>query len=280
MKLHSIETGTFKLDGGTMFGVVPKSIWSKKYNVDENNMSELSMRCLYIEDGNKKVLIDCGMGTKLDENFLKYYFPNYDNSLLKSLDEIGIKPEEITDLVLTHLHFDHCGGATYRDQDGNIKLQFENAKIHIGEGQVKTYKESNPREKHSMFKENIDCMLNSKNANIIDSKLKLTKNIKLKLFSGHTDDMIIPIVKYNDRKIIYAADLIPTSGNVHVPYVASYDVKPLKVFKEKEKVLTKVAKENSIIFFEHDINIECATIENTEKGFKIKDTFKLEEIVR
>jgi glyoxylase-like metal-dependent hydrolase (beta-lactamase superfamily II) len=271
MKLHSIETGNFKLDGGAMFGVVPKTMWNKVYPADENNLINSPMRCLLIEDGDKKVLIDCGMGEKMDPQLSKFYFLNGDDTLQKSLDRVGVKSEEITDVVLTHLHFDHCGGAV--KPDGS--LQFPNATHWISSSHWDSAHNPNNRERPSFFNENFDPIKEAGKLKIIKKETKLSKSITLKLFYGHTDGLIVPFIKDGKKTLVYTTDFIPSSCHVQLSFICAYDINPLVSVDEKQEFLQEAIEKNYILFFEHDIHTECCSLQQTPKGVRVKETFAL-----
>ena len=280
MKLHKIETGNFKLDGGAMFGVVPKVMWQKLYPADENNLCNWAMRCLLVEDGERKILIDTGIGTKQDEKFLRHYYLNGDDTLEKSLNKAGFSYEDITDVVLTHLHFDHVGGAVSRNEDGELKCTFPNATYHISKAQWEWATKPNRREQASFLKENIYPILDNKQLNIIDfeEKGELFSNFEIRIFNGHTDGQIIPIINYNGKKIAYMGDLLPAVAHIPMPYIMSYDTKPLITLKDKERFFKEAIDEDFILFFEHDIYNECCRLQQTPKGVKMKEVFNLVEI--
>lgn len=279
MKLHTINTGFFKLDGGAMFGVVPKGIWQRTNPADENNLCNWAMRCLLIEDGNQLVLIDNGIGTKQDARFFSFYFLNGDDTLSKSLNKAGFSQDDVTDMFLTHLHFDHCGGGVVVE-NGKSKLAFKNAHYWSNEDHWKWATIPNAREKASFLKENILPIQES-------GQLKFTSPNEASPFSqfdifyasGHTDKMMIPMIRYKDKTICFMADLLPSVGHIPLPYVMGYDTRPLLTLEEKERFLTEAAEKNYILFLEHDPVNECCTVKQTEKGIRLDQTFSLQEIV-
>jgi glyoxylase-like metal-dependent hydrolase (beta-lactamase superfamily II) len=280
MKLYSINTGYFKLDGGAMFGVVPKSIWNKLNPADENNMCNWAMRSLLIEDDNKLILIDNGMGDKQDEKFFSHYFLNGDDSLDKSLAKYGFGKDDITDVILTHLHFDHCGGSIDR-VNGKLVPAFKNATYWSNADHWKWATEPNDREKASFLKENILPIKESgqlKFADIKENKSIITENITLKFVNGHTEAMMLPVIKYKDKTIVYTADLLPAVAHIPLPYVMAYDMFPLTTLNEKKSFLNEALENNYILFFEHDPKVECCNLQLTERGIRQKDIFKLDEI--
>lgn len=279
MKLYSINTGHFKLDGGAMFGVVPKSMWNKLNPADENNMCSWALRCLLIEDGNRLILVDNGMGNKQDEKFFGYYYLHGNDSLEKSLNKHGFGVDDITDMVLTHLHFDHCGGSIkYNSDRTKTDPVFKNAKYHCNEKHWEWATHPNPREKASFLKENILPIKESGQLNFIDQNTELIPGVKFIEVNGHTEAMMLPIIDYNDSTLAFMADLIPSAAHIPIPYVMGYDMRPLETLKEKETILNKAVDNNWTLFFEHDPSIECVKLERTERGIRQKDKFLLSEI--
>lgn len=279
MELHSIETGFFKLDGGAMFGVVPKSIWYKTNPSDENNLCTWSMRCLLIEDGNQLILIDTGIGNKQNEKFLSHYYLHGDDSLDKSLKAKGFSRDDITDVFLTHLHFDHCGGAIEWNNDKTSFIPaFKNAQFWSNERHWKWATEPNKREKASFLKENIFPIKESGQLNFVNENGDNFKNFEVIFMDGHTDHQMLPKIKYKDKTIVFTADLLPSVGHIPLPYVMGYDTRPLITLEEKEKFLNQAVAENYILFLEHDSVNECCTLKMTEKGIRLDNTFKLSEI--
>lgn len=279
MKLFSINAGYFRLDGGAMFGVVPKSIWQKLNPPDENNMCNWAMRCMLIEDGNRLILIDNGMGNKQDEKFFGYYFLNGEDTLEKSLSKYGFAKEDITDVFLTHLHFDHCGGSIER-LGNQLVPAFKNATYWSNEEHWEWATNPNDREKASFLKENILPIKESGQLKFIDAKdgIEFTKNIKLRFVSGHTASMMLPQIQYKDKTIIYVADLLPSAAHIPVPFIMAYDTRPLETLKEKKAFLTEAQQKDYILFFEHDPEIECCNLQLTDRGVRSKETFLLADI--
>lgn len=285
MTLYPIETGNFKLDGGAMFGVVPKSIWQKTNPADSQNKIELAMRALLIEDGNRLILIDCGIGNKQSEKFFGFYDLWGDYDLVTSLAQYGFGPEDITDVFLTHLHFDHCGGAVQWDQNrGGYELTFKNAKYWSNSAHWDWATKPNAREKASFLPENFLSIQESGHLNFIDLPQEghLLKNSPLGfdiLFvNGHTDKQMLPIIHYKGKKIVYVADLIATAGHIPLPYVMGYDTRPLLTLEEKADFLEKSAEEEYLYFFEHDPYRELATVSRTEKGIRLESTYSFNEV--
>ncbi|WP_010251144.1 MBL fold metallo-hydrolase [Myroides injenensis] len=285
MKLYSIESGNFKLDGGAMFGVVPKVIWNKTNPADSNNLIDLGARLLLIEDGNKLILIDTGMGNKQSEKFFGYYNLWGDNSIDKSLAKYGFHCDDITDVFLTHLHFDHVGGAVNWNSDKTgYENAFKNAKYWTNEEHWLWATKPNAREKASFLSENILPIQDSGALNFIsktDQQFSENCELGFDLFyaDGHTDKQMIPILNYNGKKIAYVADLLPTVGHIPLPYVMGYDTRPLLTLAEKELFLQKAADEQWYLFLEHDAHNEIITVQNTEKGVRLKDIYKASEIL-
>ena len=278
MKLYTINTGHFKLDGGAMFGVVPKSMWQKLNEPDENNLCNWAMRCLLVETDNRLVLIDNGIGDKQDAKFLSHYYLNGNDTLDKSLAEHGFLKEDITDVFLTHLHFDHCGGSIIRKGD-QLLPAFKNAKYWSNENHWKWATEPNDREKASFLKENILPIRESGQLNFLKtSGEEFMDDFSVRLVNGHTESMMLPQIKYKDRTIVYMADLLPSMAHIPIPYVMAYDTRPLETLKEKKVFLKEAQENNYILFFEHDPQIECCDLILTEKGIRSNDTFKLSEI--
>jgi len=279
MKLYSIETGYFKLDGGAMFGVVPKSIWNKLNPADENNMIKMSMRCLLIEDGDRLILIDNGIGDKQDDKFLRHYFLHGNDSLKKSLKNLGFSTDDITDMVLSHLHFDHCGGSVEWNADrSSYKTTFKNAKYWISEAHWNEALNPNRREKASFLKENILPIEESGQLNLLIPGQKFHDKIDLFTTDGHTQSMMHPIIEYKNHKVVFMADMIPTQSHVPIPFVMGYDVRPLNAMQEKESFLHLAAERNYVLFFEHDPVNEACLVESSEKGVRTKEILKINEL--
>jgi glyoxylase-like metal-dependent hydrolase (beta-lactamase superfamily II) len=279
MKLHTIDTGLFKLDGGAMFGVVPKTIWQKLVPPDENNLCTWAMRCLLIEDGNRLILIDNGIGDKQDEKFMGHYHLHGDDSLDKSLNKLGFHRSDITDVFLTHLHFDHCGGSIIREGE-KLKPAFENATYWSNDKHWEWAVHPNDREKASFLKENILPIQESGQLKFIETEdgVAFTEHMKVRFAYGHTDAMMLPQIEYKGRTIVYMADLLPASAHIPLPYVMAYDMFPLQTLKEKKAFLEEALAGDYILYFEHDAQNECCTLQQTEKGIRVSETFKLSEL--
>lgn len=292
MNLYTINTGNFKLDGGAMFGVVPKSIWNKLNPADENNLCSWAMRCLLIEDGNKLILIDNGIGNKQDAKFLSHYYLHGDDTLDKSLKKYGFGKDDITDIFLTHLHFDHCGGSINKEGDKLVPA-FKNAVYWSNKHHWNWATHPNDREKASFLKENIlpiqesgqlkflevqgKSIVNGE-LSIIHSPSLITENLSLITVHGHTDAMMLPVINYKGKTIVYMADLLPSVAHIPLPYVMGYDMFPLTTLHEKKVFLAEALGKDYVLYFEHDIKNECCTLQQTEKGVRQKDVFKLEEL--
>ena len=279
MKLHTVDTGLFKLDGGAMFGVVPKTIWNKLNPADDNNMISMAMRCLLIEDGNQLILIDNGIGNKQDEKFFSHYYLHGDASLEKSLNKLGFSSSDITDMILTHLHFDHCGGSINWNKDRTgFEAAFKNANYWVGEEQWYESLKPNAREKASFLKDNIIPIEQTGQLNFINEATVVNPNISFKFTYGHTNGMVHPIIKYKGYTIMYMADLVPTQSHLPIPYVMGYDVRPLNAMSEKEAVLKEAADNSYILFFEHDPTLEACTVMHTEKGVRKQNNVIISEL--
>jgi glyoxylase-like metal-dependent hydrolase (beta-lactamase superfamily II) len=276
MKLYTIDTGFFKLDGGAMFGVVPKSIWQKTNPPDENNLCTWAMRCLLIEDGSKLMLIDNGIGDKQDAKFFNHYYLHGHDTLIKSLNKVGFSADDVTDMFLTHLHFDHCGGGVRYSGD-KLALVFKNANYWSNADHWQWATQPNPREKASFIRENILPMQESGHLKFVSEK---SKKLPFDIFyaSGHTDKMMIPKISYKGKTICYMADLLPSVGHISLPYVMGYDTRPLLTLEEKEQFLKEAADRQYILFLEHDAVNECCTVKHTDKGVRLDRTFSLAEL--
>jgi glyoxylase-like metal-dependent hydrolase (beta-lactamase superfamily II) len=283
MNLHAINTGFFKLDGGAMFGVVPKSIWQKSNPADANNMCDWAMRCLLIEDGNQLILIDNGIGDKQSANFFQYYYLHGDDSLTRSLNKLGFSERDITDMFLSHLHFDHCGGGVKKNGE-KFELVFSNAKYWSNVDHWRWATHPNAREKASFLKENILPMQESGHLNFIPIAIGIDTPSPFNQFdlffaSGHTDKMMVPKIKYKEKTICFVADLLPSVGHIPLPYVMGYDTRPLITLEEKERFLKEAADNNYILFLEHDPINECCTVKETERGVRLDHVFALKDIL-
>ena len=297
MKLYSINTGYFKLDGGAMFGVVPKSIWNKLNPADENNMCSWALRCLLIEDEGRVILIDNGMGDKQDAKFFGHYYLHGDDTLDKSLARHGFTKDDITDVFLTHLHFDHCGGSIIRVGEKLVPA-FKNATYWSNERHWEWATQPNDREKASFLKENILPIQESgqlkflnvnRESSVVSKELsappvitthatQIINDLSFFSVSGHTNSMMLPKINYKGRTIVFMADLLPSAAHIPLPYVMAYDMFPLTTLNEKKLFLTEAQQNDYVLFFEHDPINECCTLQMTEKGIRVKETFKLSDL--
>ncbi|CAI8373408.1 MAG: putative quorum-quenching lactonase YtnP [Polaribacter sejongensis] len=279
MKIYPIETGNFKLDGGAMFGVVPKAIWQKTNPSDDKNLIDMSMRSMLIEDGNRLILVDTGLGTKQSNKFYSYYYLFGDFSLDTSLAKHGFHRDDITDVFLTHLHFDHCGGAITWNADRTfLQPAFKNAKFWSNDKHWQWATAPNPREKASFLEENINPIKESGQLNFIHSNYKDQIGFDILFMDGHTEKQMLPVVSYQGKTIVFMADLLPTIGHIPLPYVMGYDTRPLLTIKEKAAFLNQAADKEYFLFLEHDAYNELCTVQHTEKGVRLKNTHKFTDI--
>ena len=289
MQLYSVNAGNFKLDGGAMFGVVPKSIWNRSNPADENNMCSWAMRCLLIEDGGRLILIDNGMGNKQDAKFFGHYYLHGNDTLEKSLAAHGFTPDDITDVFLTHLHFDHCGGSIKKEGDTLVPA-FKNAIFWSNQAHFDWATTPNDREKASFLKENILPIEASGQLSLIDTpeshftssgllhKESFIKDIDIRFVHGHTEKMMLPQISYKGHTIVFMADLLPSVGHLPLPYVMSYDMFPLTTLHEKKSFLQEAYEKQYVLFFEHDAVHECVKLVQTEKGIRAGEAFTLAEL--
>lgn len=288
MQLFSINTGFFKLDGGAMFGVVPKSIWNNVNPADENNLCSWALRCLLIQDGDRLILIDNGNGDKQDAKFFSHYHLHGEDTLDKSLAKYGFHRDDITDVILSHLHFDHCGGTIRREGD-RLVPNFKNATVWSNEEHWQWATHPNDREKASFLKENILPIQENGQLKFIPipnrenplrqlASANFADSISIRIADGHTRAMMLPQIQYKDRTIVFMADLLPSQGHIPLPYVMGYDMFPMTTLEEKKTFLEEAVDNNYILFFEHDPKVECCTLQRTEKGIRPKDFFSLDSL--
>lgn len=280
-ELYSLEAGRFRLDGGAMFGVVPKTLWSKQLPSDDKNRIPMGMRCLLIksDETEKTYLVDNGSGDKFNDKMASIYALDYEHSdLISSLEKCGFKPSDVTDLIFTHLHFDHCGGTTTYDDSGNIKEVFPNATYHINRRHWETATNPNAREKASFFTENIDPIKNSGRLNLVDDHHEFETGLKTLPMNGHTEGQQLPMLIYKNKTLVYAADLIPTFAHIPLPWVMGYDMKPIQTLEEKEEFLNRAVDENWYLFLEHDAKYEIVTVQKKNGKFMLNDSLSLADI--
>lgn len=279
MELFTVDTGFFKLDGGAMFGVIPKSIWSRTNPADASNLCTWAMRCLLVSDGNRLVLIDTGIGDKQDARFFSHYYLHGDASLAKSLQQLGVHPTDITDVFLTHLHFDHCGGSVKYGSHGQYELTFPRATHWTNEDHWNWATVPNPREKASFLEENILPLQEHGLLNFLDLATKsLFPGFDFLTMDGHTDKQMLPKMQYKGHTLVFMADLLPSVGHIPLPYVMGYDTRPLLTLQEKQQFLEIAARDQYVLFLEHDSVHECCTVKMTEKGVRVDQTFRLDEL--
>lgn len=286
MNLHSIEAGNFKLDGGAMFGVVPKAIWNRTNPADNNNLIDIAARCLLIEDGNRLILIDNGMGNKQSEKFFGYYYQFGGFNIDQSLKNAGFHRDDITDVFMTHLHFDHCGGSVIWNKDRTgYEVAFKNAKFWTNKNHWEWATKPNAREKASFLRENIIPMQESGQLNFIEKpngNFGFSKELGFSIFyaDGHTEKQMLPHIEYNGKTIVFCADMLPTAGHIPIPYVTGYDTRPLLSMDEKDSFLKAAADNNYYLWLEHDAHNQIITVQHTEKGVRLKDVFHCNEILK
>ncbi|GAA4385564.1 MBL fold metallo-hydrolase [Hymenobacter koreensis] len=282
MNIHSLDTGLFKLDGGAMFGVVPKSLWNKLNPADDNNMCTWALRCLLIEDAGRLVLVDTGIGNKQDAKFRGHFYLHGDDSLEGSLRKQGFTAADVTDVLLTHLHFDHCGGAVERTADDRLQVAFPNATYWSNQAHWDWAVQPNAREKASFLKENILPIQESGQLRFLESGAGVGAALPmlrdLVFVNGHTEQMMLPVMEYKGRTLVFTADLIPSAGHLPLPYVMSYDVRPLQTLSEKEQLLERAAAENWVLVFEHDAQVEACTVTRTDRGIRLAETLRLADL--
>ena len=279
MKLHLCNIANFKVDGGAMFGVVPKALWSRIYPSDENNLIVLSLRSLIVETAGRIILVDTGWGDKQDEKFFRHVYQHGGEGLIAGLANRGYKPEDITDVFLTHLHADHCGGGVVMNGKGGYELTFPNATYHVSSSQWNWALKNNLREADAFLGENILPVQQSGHLNIIDKEIELYPGFSIMICNGHTPGLMLPVININGKTLVYTGDLIPTIGHIPLIWNMSYDIESLKTIEEKEKVLKQALDNDHILVFQHDQNVECGNVRMTEKGIRMKDMFQFSEIL-
>mgnify|MGYP006275237893 CR=1 FL=1 len=278
MQIFNIETGKFKADGGTMFGVVPKQLWQNKYEADENNLCSIANRAMLIDTGDRKVLVDTGIGNKQDEKFLAFHYLHGDDTLEKSLEAFGYGPKDITDVILTHLHWDHCGGALQKNAEGEIEPAFPNAQIWVSEAQWNWATDPNIREAPAFPQENILPLNTHNKMNFVQAEGEIIPGIEVRLFNGHTKGLMLPLIDKAGKKVFFAGDLIPVMANIPLVYVAAYDILPLETIAEKKRILQEALENDWSIVLQHDVSVEACTVKETPKGIRENQLLKIAEI--
>jgi glyoxylase-like metal-dependent hydrolase (beta-lactamase superfamily II) len=280
MKISLFNISNFKVDGGAMFGVVPKVLWSRVYSSDENNLIVLTLRSLIVETVGKVILVDTGWGNKQDEKFFRHVYLHNGDGLIGGLKSKGYKPEDITDVFLTHLHADHCGGAVkLKDNGSGYELTFPNAIHHVSRSQWEWAMKNNPREEDAFLEENILPIQASGRLNLVDEETELFPGFSVSICSGHTPGLMIPKIRYGNKTLVYAGDLIPTLAHIPLIWNMSYDIESLRTIEEKKLILTEALQKNHILVFQHDQFVECCTLEFTSKGIRAKEKFNLSEVL-
>lgn len=279
MKIYPIITENWKMDGGVAFGVVPQTIWKKLIEPDENNLVKITTRCLLVVEGERKILFDVGMGRKQSEKYYGFRHIFGDHSIEKSLAEYGYTVDDITDVVFTHLHDDHVGGAVAFDDNGNPELVFKNAMHYCSSAQWHWANNPNKREIGSFFKINFEPIKKAGKMKFIESEGIFSENISFRIMNGHTQGQIIPVINSNDKTFVFAADFIPSAANIPLPFIPSVDIQPLETLKEKEHFLKEAVDNNYYLIFQHDYYTECCDLEETEKGIRMKNALSLNEIL-
>lgn len=279
MRIHLIDAGTFMLDGGAVFGTIPKSLWQKVYPGDENNLCNFALRSLLIEDGDRRILIDTGIGNKQSDKFYSYYYLNRNSTLEKSLAKRGFLRSDITDVVLTHLHFDHCGGAVCRDDSGNLAPSFPNARYWVSRAQWDWANKPNKRERASFLAENYSILQSMHLLNFIEDQLVWSNNICFRLFGGHTEGLVVPFIEYSGRKLVFTTDLFPTAAHIRPSWVCGFDTRPLLSMEEKEEFLKEALAANYLLIFQHDLIVEACSLKMGDKGPELGKELSIREVL-
>lgn len=280
MKTQLFNIANFRVDGGAMFGVIPKVLWSRVYSSNENNLIVLTLRSLIVETGNHVILVDTGWGDKQDEKFFRHVHLHNGEGLLGGLKQRGYKPEDITDVFLTHLHADHCGGGVKKNATGNgFSLVFPKAIYHVSRTQWEWAEKNNLREADSFLEENILPISASGHLSLVDEDSTLFPGFSLRICYGHTPGLMIPVINYKEKTLVYTGDLIPTIAHIPLLWNMSYDIESLKTIEEKRKILNEALEGNYILIFQHDEHVECCTLEMTPKGIRAKEKFKFSDIL-
>jgi glyoxylase-like metal-dependent hydrolase (beta-lactamase superfamily II) len=280
MKLHLFNISNFKVDGGAMFGVVPKALWSRVYPADENNLIVLTLRSLVVETDGRIILVDTGWGDKQDEKFFRHVHRHNGEGLVEGMKARGYNPEDITDVVLTHLHADHCGGCVIKNAKGSgFELVFPEAGYHVSRSQWEWASRNNLREEDAFLEENFLPISQSGRLNLVDEEDELFPGFSVRICYGHTPGLMIPVVRYKNKTLVYTGDLIPTTAHLPLIWNMSYDIESLKTIEEKDKLLKEALENNYILVFQHDIQVECCTLKMTDKGIRVNERFSFSEIV-
>jgi glyoxylase-like metal-dependent hydrolase (beta-lactamase superfamily II) len=280
MKLDIFNIANFKVDGGAMFGVVPKALWSRVYGADENNLIVLTLRSLIVKTGSRTILVDTGWGDKQDDKFFRHTYIHNGEGLLEGLRTRGLEPEDITDVVLTHLHADHCGGGVVRSREGaGFELTFPNAIYHVSRIQWEWAVRNNPREEDAFLEENILPLGDSGHLNLVDEDCELFEGFSVRIYCGHTPGLMIPFLKYKGKTLVYTGDLIPTIAHLPLIWNMSYDIESLRTIDEKSKLLEEALAGNYILVFQHDVSAECCTLRMTEKGIRAGEKGRLVDLL-
>ncbi len=281
MEVYLLETPEFKIDGGAFFGVVPKTMWSKKYPADENNMCKVACRSLLIKDADKLILVDNGIGEKQNSKNQDLYLVDFAGDLVSNIENLGYTTDDITDLILTHLHFDHCGGTTKIDKNTNKHVPvFKNATHYISKKQWDNALAPNYREKSSYNKEKFEFLKDTNKLKLIEQNTNITPNIELRIFNGHTPGLMLPVVNFKNKTLFFTGDLIPAKASIPLAWVSAYDLLPAISMQEKEEILAEAEKNNWIFVFQHDLYNECCDLCLTNRGVRGNKTFKFSEIIK